>query len=102
MFGNNSPILVMMHLGRKKKWALKIYDLFSEIDEHMIQRIKFFSVSTIAKLSQDDIDHILVKFNYQETGRELGRNKNEYSFIIMYNIHYDTEFWTKKMGKCKE
>ncbi|GBC10810.1 hypothetical protein RclHR1_09920009, partial [Rhizophagus clarus] len=36
------------------EWALKIYDLFSEIGEHMIQRIKSFSVSTIAKLSQDD------------------------------------------------
>ncbi|GBB90777.1 hypothetical protein RclHR1_17840004 [Rhizophagus clarus] len=49
-------------LRKKKEWALKIYDLFSEIGKHIIQRIKSFSVSTIAKLSQDDIDHILVKF----------------------------------------
>ncbi|CAB4495817.1 unnamed protein product [Rhizophagus irregularis] len=49
-------------LQKKKEWALKIYDLFSEIGEHMIQRIKSFSVASISKLSQDDIDHILVRF----------------------------------------
>jgi len=49
-------------LRKKKEWALKIYDLFSEIGEHMIQRIKSFSVASISKLSQDDIDHILVRF----------------------------------------
>ncbi|GBC07751.1 hypothetical protein RclHR1_07680005 [Rhizophagus clarus] len=48
-------------IRKKKEWALKIYDIFSEIGEHMFQRIKSFSVSTIAKLSQDDIDHILVE-----------------------------------------
>ncbi|EXX69030.1 hypothetical protein RirG_099620 [Rhizophagus irregularis DAOM 197198w] len=47
---------------KKKEWALKIYDLFSEIGEHMIQRIKSFSVASISKLSQNDIDHILVRF----------------------------------------
>ncbi|CAB5380251.1 unnamed protein product [Rhizophagus irregularis] len=46
-------------LQKKKEWALKIFDLFSEIGEHMIQRIKSFSVASISKLSQDDIDHIL-------------------------------------------
>jgi len=49
-------------LRKKKEWALKIYDLFSEIGEHMIQRIKSFSVASISKLSQNDIDHILIKF----------------------------------------
>ncbi|PKY58768.1 hypothetical protein RhiirA4_480955 [Rhizophagus irregularis] len=49
-------------LRKKKEWALKIYDLFSEIGEHMIQRIKFFLVTSISKLSQNDIDHILVRF----------------------------------------
>ena len=49
-------------LRKKKEWALKIYDLFSEIGEHMIQRIKSFSVASISKLSQVDIDHILVRF----------------------------------------
>jgi hypothetical protein len=60
---NQLPASVSDDLLRKKKeWALKIYGLFSEIGEHMIQRIKSFSVASIAKLSQDDIDHILVKF----------------------------------------
>jgi hypothetical protein len=49
-------------LRKKKEWALKIYNLFNEIGKHKIQRIKSFSVSSISKLSQDDIDHILVKF----------------------------------------
>src|SRR5436190_22179600 len=49
-------------LRKKKEWALKIHDLFSEIGEHMIQRIKSFSVASISKLSQNDIDHILIKF----------------------------------------
>jgi len=49
-------------LRKKKEWALKIYGLFSEIGEHKIQGIKSFTVASISKLSQDDIDHILVRF----------------------------------------
>ncbi|CAB5335297.1 unnamed protein product [Rhizophagus irregularis] len=45
-------------LRKKKERALKIYKLFSEIDEHMIQRIKSFFALTISKLKQNDIDHI--------------------------------------------
>jgi hypothetical protein len=47
-------------LRKRKEKALKIYELFSEIGAHMIHRIKSFSASAISKLSQDDIDHILL------------------------------------------
>ena len=58
---NQLPDSVNDDLLRKKEWALKIYDLFSEISEHTIQRIKSFSVvASISKLSQDNIDYILV------------------------------------------
>jgi hypothetical protein len=46
-------------LLREEKRMGSIYDPFGEIGEHMIQRVKSF---TVAKLSQDDIDHVLVKF----------------------------------------
>ncbi|CAB5335218.1 hypothetical protein RhiirA5_444450 [Rhizophagus irregularis] len=49
-------------LKKQKERALKIYKLFSEIGEHMIQRIKSFFALTISKLKKNDIDHILIKF----------------------------------------
>ena len=48
-------------LRKKKERAQKIYDLFNGIGEDMIRRIKSFTALTISKLSQDDIDYILVK-----------------------------------------
>ncbi|RGB33914.1 hypothetical protein C1646_761147 [Rhizophagus diaphanus] len=49
-------------LRKRKEKALKIYELFSEIGDHMIQRIKSFSASAISKFSQDDINKILIRF----------------------------------------
>ncbi|CAG8693800.1 15614_t:CDS:10, partial [Gigaspora margarita] len=46
-------------LRKKKEWALKIYDLFSEIGIEKIQRVKSLTVSSISNLSQDEIDQIL-------------------------------------------
>ncbi|CAG8475015.1 4126_t:CDS:2 [Ambispora gerdemannii] len=49
-------------LRKKKERALKIFGLFNEIGEDKIQRIKFFTVSAISKLGQDEIDKILIRF----------------------------------------
>ncbi|CAG8628752.1 23403_t:CDS:1 [Gigaspora margarita] len=49
-------------LRKKKEWALKVYNLFSEIGIEKIKRVKSFTVSSILKLSQDKIDQILIKF----------------------------------------
>ncbi|CAG8784484.1 12366_t:CDS:1, partial [Gigaspora margarita] len=41
-------------LRKKKEWALKVYDLFSEIGIEKIKRVKSLTVSSILKLSQDE------------------------------------------------
>ncbi|CAG8753768.1 16875_t:CDS:2, partial [Racocetra fulgida] len=46
-------------LQKKKEWALKIYNLFSEIGIEKIQRVKSLTVSSKSKLSQDEINQIL-------------------------------------------
>ncbi|CAG8797427.1 16782_t:CDS:2 [Gigaspora margarita] len=50
-------------LQKKKERAQKIYDLFSEIGENKIKRVKSFTALSISKLSQDEIDKILVHFS---------------------------------------
>ncbi|CAG8796323.1 18238_t:CDS:2, partial [Gigaspora margarita] len=50
-------------LQKRKERAQKIYNLFSEIGENKIQHIKTISALSISKLSQDEIDTILVHFS---------------------------------------
>ncbi|KAF0552455.1 hypothetical protein F8M41_021773 [Gigaspora margarita] len=50
-------------LRKRKERAQKIYNLFSEIGENKIQHIKSISALSISKLSQDEIDTILVHFS---------------------------------------
>ena len=40
----------------------KIYELFSNIGEEKISRVKSFSASIISKLSWEKIDYIIEKF----------------------------------------
>ncbi|CAG8679164.1 33899_t:CDS:1, partial [Racocetra persica] len=55
-------------LRKRKERAQKIYELFSEIGVGRIQRVKSFTALMISKLSQDDIDVILVHFaQHQDT-----------------------------------
>ncbi|CAG8707289.1 12246_t:CDS:10, partial [Acaulospora morrowiae] len=48
-------------LRKTKERALKIYDLFNELGDDRIKRIKTFTATTLTKLSQDDINHVLAK-----------------------------------------
>ncbi|CAG8634109.1 30058_t:CDS:1, partial [Gigaspora margarita] len=50
-------------LRKKKERAQKIYELFTEIGVDKIQHVKSITVSSISKLSQDEIDAILVHFS---------------------------------------
>lgn len=50
-------------LRKRKERAQKIYNLFSEIGENKIQYLKSISALSISKLSQDEIDTILVHFS---------------------------------------
>ncbi|KAF0514681.1 hypothetical protein F8M41_017531 [Gigaspora margarita] len=50
-------------LQKKKERAQKIYELFTEIGVDKIQRVKSITASSISKLSQDEIDAILVHFS---------------------------------------
>ncbi|CAG8678059.1 3305_t:CDS:2 [Gigaspora margarita] len=50
-------------LRKKKERAHKIYELFTEIGVDKIQRIKSITASSISKLSQDEIEAILVHFS---------------------------------------
>ena len=49
-------------LRKKKERALKIFELFSEIGEDKIQKIKTILASALSKLSQDEFDEIMVRF----------------------------------------
>ncbi|GET02672.1 hypothetical protein GLOIN_2v515277 [Rhizophagus clarus] len=49
-------------LRKKKKRALKIFELFNKIGEDKIQKIKSFSASSILKLDQGKIVEILIRF----------------------------------------
>ncbi|CAG8856818.1 42793_t:CDS:1, partial [Gigaspora margarita] len=50
-------------LRKKKERAQKIYKLFTEIGVDKIQHVKSITASSILKLSQDEIDAILVHFS---------------------------------------
>ncbi|CAG8844333.1 17079_t:CDS:1, partial [Gigaspora margarita] len=58
------PEIVSESLLRKtKERAQKIYDIFNEIGIDKIQRIRSFTATTIANISQDDIDFVLAKLS---------------------------------------
>ncbi|CAG8843056.1 14436_t:CDS:1, partial [Gigaspora margarita] len=50
-------------LRKKKERAQKIYELFTEIGVDKIQRVKSITALSISKLSQDEIDAILIHFS---------------------------------------
>ncbi|CAG8856836.1 16591_t:CDS:1, partial [Gigaspora margarita] len=50
-------------LQKKKERAQKIYELFTEIGVDKIQCVKLITASSISKLSQDEINAILVHFS---------------------------------------
>lgn len=50
-------------LRKTKERAQKIYEMFSELGVDKIKRIKTFTVSTLATISQDDIDYVLAKLS---------------------------------------
>jgi hypothetical protein len=50
-------------LRKTKERAQKIYDIFNEIGVDKIKRIRSFTATTIANISQDDIDFVLAKLS---------------------------------------
>ncbi|CAG8686268.1 4586_t:CDS:1, partial [Ambispora gerdemannii] len=50
-------------LRKTKERVQKIYDIFNEIGVDKIKRIRSFTTTTIANISQDDIDFVLAKLS---------------------------------------
>jgi hypothetical protein len=48
-------------LRKTKERAQKIFDLFNELGIDRIKRIRTFTATTLASMSQDDIDYVLAK-----------------------------------------
>ncbi|CAG8661526.1 9857_t:CDS:10, partial [Gigaspora margarita] len=61
-------------LRKKKERAQKIYELFTEIGVDKIQRVKSITASSISKLSQNEIDAILLPNVYLPNVKTLRRN----------------------------
>ncbi|CAG8455729.1 11632_t:CDS:2, partial [Acaulospora colombiana] len=73
-------------LRKTKEMALKIYDLFNELGEDRTKRIKTFTATTLTKLSQDDINHVLAKVSNDSRSEDTNASEEaipEVSSVIV-------------------